>query len=689
MEAHREIGWEIAWGSEAIWWGVYPLAIIAFIALAYIGIKRYFRWRDVGKQANIFVFPRSLSDAWTLSKRVKGFISVTLSDILLERRFLQNPYAGIMHIFIFLGCFLLILGAGMDFIFHYDGHLMTGKVYEAFSCTNDIGGVLVLVGVVMAAIERYIRRPDRLDNRRDDWVSLLLIAAVVITGFVLAGARIAAQQAQDPLLAQSSWEKWGFLSYGISLLFDNIGSPNTVLNVYRGLWWFHILFTSGAVIYIILSFHKLTHILISPANVFFRSLRPKGALLPCDLDAETFGVSKLSDFTWKDLFDLDACTRCGRCQDNCPAYLSGKPLSPKNLIQDLKSALWDGNHDGSLIGEVIGEEVLWSCTTCRACMEACPVYVEHIDKVVDMRRSLVLEQGKIPEVAQGILKSIETRGHSCRGTTYARTDWIQDLDRKLDVKLMSDVGSTDVLLWVGCQAGLEDRSMNAIRALAHLLQISEVNFAILGEEEKCCGDPARRMGNEYLFQMFAEQNIDTLLNYDFKKIVTLCPHGFNVFKNEYPQLGAKFEVLHHTQFLLELIKSGRLKVQKEMVGLITYHDSCYLGRHNNIYEEPRNIIKSIPGAKMVEMSRNKVKGFCCGGGGGEFWLEESISTGARINQMRAEQVIETKASVVVTACPFCLQMLEDGIKAKEAEENLRTLDIAEILERYILDSGGG
>jgi Fe-S oxidoreductase len=326
-----------------------------------------------------------------------------------------------------------------------------------------------------------------------------------------------------------------------------------------------------------------------------------------------------------------------------------------------------------MISEVITDEVIWDCTTCRACQEACPVYVEHIQKIVDMRRNLVLEQARIPETGEAVLKCIETRGHSCRGTTLTRLDWTNGLD----IKTLAEDSNVDLVYFVGCASSLEDRSSKVAIAFAKILKAAGVKFGILGTEETCCGEPSRRLGNEYLFQMQAMKNIELLKNYNVKKIVVTCPHCFNTIKNEYPQFGGEFEVVHHTQLIAQLIKDGKIKPGQIDNVKLTYHDSCYLGRHNDIYEQPRQILKGMSKSKLLEMERSRNKGFCCGGGGGRYWMEEKV--GKRISEMRTEQVIETGADVVATACPYCLQMFEDAIKAKAAEETLKPRDIAELL----------
>jgi len=681
MEASREIFWNIGIGPFIL----YPVAAVAVAILIYAIYRRCLLWM-IGKPDNRFD---------NLGKRIWGFVVTGVVDGLFHRRFFREPYPGIMHFLIFGGCGLFLLGAFLDFISHYFFHFIHGDFYLGLGLAVDIGGVFVLIGVIMAAVRRYIQKPERLNTVLDDAVVLSLIFVVVVTGFFIEGFRMIAATpeglSQPEFYSHPEWSMWSFGGYWIAGLFAGLADGIRIA-WYTGLWWFHVVLSVGAVIYICLSFDRLTHILVSPVNVFFRSFRPKGALVPINIEeAETFGVGKIEDFTWKQLLDLDACTNCGRCQDRCPAYLSGKPLSPRKVIQDLKTHLLErsdallvakganpGNGNGgnmakAMLGEVITEDELWACTTCRACMEICPVFVEHIDKIVDMRRNMVLEQASMPETGEAVLRCIETRGHSCRGTTYTRTDW----SNGLDVKLLSEDANVDLVYFVGCAAALEDRSMKVAIAFVKILKAAGVNFAILGLEETCCGEPARRLGNEYLFQMQAMKNIEMLKGYNVKKVVTTCPHCFNTLKNEYPQFDGEFEVIHHTELIADLLKQGKIKPTPMGDGKLTYHDSCYLGRHNDIYNQPRQVLSSISQSKLLEMKQSRRNGFCCGGGGGRYWMEERI--GQRISEMRIDQVVETGADVVATACPYCLQMFEDAIKAKEVEESLKALDIAELL----------
>lgn len=655
MEAQREIFWQIQLG-----WVVYLLAGLV-VAAAVWALSRWVKLWKLGK---------SESRLDRLGERIRSFIPLAIVDLIFHRRFLRDPYPGIIHFLIFVGYALPLLGAGMDFISHYIVHFMHGNTYLAFSFLNDLGGVLAMVGVLLALFRRYVQRPERLDNLLDDAVVLGLLFLIPLTGFVLEGLRMAV--ANPP----AEWARWSFLGFAFSQAFKGAS-----LGWYQAIWWFHMVLAMGTLIYVCLAFSKLTHILISPLNIFLRRLSPKGALSPLlNLEElETFGAGKLEDLTWKQLLDLDACTRCGRCSDNCPANLSGKPLNPKLVNEKLKEILVAQKKEKGLVGEVLSEEEVWACTTCRACEEACPVFVEHVQRMVDLRRNLVMERGSLPETAMEALRGIEQRGHPWRGARFTRADWAEELG----VKELSEAGGDfEILYWVGCTEALEDRSRKIALAMGRILQAAGVRFAILGSEETCCGDPARRLGNEYLFQILAQQNIETLKRYGVKKIVTACPHCFNVLKNEYPQFGGDFEVVHHTQYLAELVRSGRLKLRRNLSESVTYQDPCYLGRYNDVYDEPRWVLKQLAGKEPVEMKHHRSNSFCCGGGGGRMWIEE---TGTRISYLRLEEAIATKAGILGTACPFCLQMFDDAVKAKGVEEKLQVLDIAELMAKAISD----
>lgn len=644
--------------------------------------RRYRLWRT-GQPENRF-------------DRVGERIKSVLVNGFAHARILREAYPGLMHFLIFWGFLVMFVGtliimAQADFGIP----LVYGNFYLYFMALGlDMAGLAAVIGTVMALIRRYVVRPARLDNTADDALTLLWILVILVTGFILEGLRINATG--DP------WAIWSPVGYLTGL---SLGGPAPWQEAFhRVLWWVHLFLAMGLIAY--LPFSKLSHIVLSPLNQYFRSFEPKGALVPLDLEneeVETFGVSKIEDFTWKHLFDTGACTRCGRCQDNCPVHLSEKPLSPKKLIQDLKAHLEErapalvrqaataGQAEAAaageteqaiasraLIGEVVTEDEIWACTTCRSCQEQCPVFVEQIPKIVELRRNLVLSESRFPSEAQTAFRNMENNGNPWGLGWATRADWAADLE----VKSLAEVeGEVEVLFWPGCAGAFDDRNRKVATAMVRLLNAAGVNFAILGTEEKCCGDSARRLGNEYLFQMLAQENIETLKQYRFGEIVTTCPHCFNTLKNEYPQFGGDFKVTHHSEYLWRLVRQGRLTPRRQLALLATYHDSCYLGRYNDIYRDPRQLLTAVPGLRLVEMDRHHDRSFCCGAGGGRMWLEEKL--GKRINLMRTEQALAKNPQLIATACPFCLVMLGDGLKDKGIEEGVQVLDLAEVLEQAL------
>ncbi|MFH1003627.1 MAG: (Fe-S)-binding protein, partial [Chloroflexota bacterium] len=622
----REIFWNIPFG-----WIIYPLGVIAVGVLVYGIFQSYRRWR-VGA-------PAYRADHW--AKRTWSILSLALFDLVFHRKFFgmaggsghtgllpadlrpREWGPGLLHFFIFSSAIVFLLASFLDAVSHYFFHFLQGGAYLVYSAVVDSFGILAVVGALLVIIRRCLMRPGRLDNRPDDLTAILIILVLLITGFMVEGFRIAATELEP----HPDWAPWSPGGYVLALAFSGL-SNGTILTWHAVTWWFHGLLALGAIALVPLYQSKLLHILWDPVNVFFRKLGPPGALTPLDFEAEgALGATRIEDFTWKQLLDLDACTRCGRCQDNCPAYLSGKALSPKKLIQDLKTHFYqvyprpgpglplDSRPD--MITQAVTAEVIWDCTSCRACEQACPVYIEHVDKVIDMRRSLAMESAQLPAEVQETLTSLEVRGHPWRGTTLARTDWAAGLG----VKVLAEDSQVDILYWVGCTAALEDRNMKVAVATARVLAAAGVNFGILGQEESCCGDPARRLGNEYLFQTMCRQNIEVLKGYGVKKVVTSCPHCFNTLKHEYPQFGGAFEVVHHTRLIAELIGAGRLKPAGLAGEMVAYHDSCYLGRYNGIYQDPRQIVRAM-GVKPVELAHPGEWGLFCGGGGGHMWMEE-------------------------------------------------------------------
>jgi Fe-S oxidoreductase/nitrate reductase gamma subunit len=664
----------IIFGNIAYGWLVYIFAIAMALTFGW-GLFRHYRlWRQ-GKWTSRWDRP------WD---RVKALFSHGFG----HQRLIKDAYPGLMHLFIFsafvvelIGTFMIALQVDLGRIF------LWGDFYLYYSLMLDVFGALGIIGLAMAAERRYIRREPRLTDTPDDTLALLILLIVFLTGFLVEGMRIGATE----LTQHPEWAVWSPGGLAIAHFAAAMGfDGDTFLSWHRFWWWFHMVFIFAFLAYIPYS-AKLFHMISAPMNAFLSDLKPRGVLEPIpDFEqAESFGASQLQDFSWKQLLDLDACTACGRCQAQCPAYNSGKPLSPKEVILDLRNYMHEmaatpvsgtGMVDAEsrqMVGEVIRDETLWACTTCGACVQECPVMIEHIDTIVDMRRHLVMNEARMPETVEQTLRSMEQRSHPWRGTPYTRISWMEGLE----IPVLSEKGSAEYVFWVGCTGALMDRNIKVTQAMAAILKAAGVDFAVLGEEEVCTGDPARRLGNEYLFQILAQRNIETLQRYGVKKILTQCPHCFNTLLNEYPQFGGVFEVIHHTQFVEQLLREGRLKLTQPITQTITYHDSCYLGRHNGIYQAPRQILQQIPGVTTVEMEHNRERGLCCGAGGGHAWMDENSPR--KVNFMRTEEAVRTKADVIGSACPFCLQMFEDGIRGVHAEESLAVQDLAEIVAKAL------
>lgn len=656
MTPMREIYWNIP-GHLFLYLLLFP-----FLVVWIYGIYRHTRMILAGKPT---VVSGSLWD------RFKGVVQ----DALWQRRIAKDPLSGLLHRCISWGFLVLFIATCLVAVQDYLGiPTLRGPFYLYFmSLTVDLFGLAAISGVLIALVRRYGMQPDRLLQPRLAYsygILLGLLLIIMVTGFLIEGLRIAATA--DP------WGRWSPGGWLASALFR--GTEQTQqLFLHRILWWFHaaMAFTFVA----ILPFGVGMHFTSAAANVLLKHREGSGVLQPIDLDrTEQFGAGAINQFTWKDLLDLEACTECGRCQAACPAWITGKPLTPKGVIIDLRDHMRlvaDGEESRKMVGEVISHDVLWACTTCGACHQECPVFIEPIPKIVEMRRHLVMEEADFPETMQAALRSLEERGHPFRGATASRTDWAKGLD----VKTVAANGTPDVLYWVGCAAAFDERNQQVAAAFAKLLQRAGVDFAILGEEERCTGDPARRMGNEYLFQTLARENIAILNGYGITKIVTTCPHGFNTIKNEYPKLGGSYEVVHHTQLLADLVQEGRLRPEKPIEGVASFHDPCYLGRHNGVYDPPRQVLGAIPGLAVKEMDRCRERGFCCGAGGGLMWLEEK--TGKRVSWERTEEALALQPQVLASACPFCLIMFEDALKVKDAIGQTRPLDVAELMAQSV------
>ncbi|MEO5725166.1 MAG: heterodisulfide reductase-related iron-sulfur binding cluster, partial [Ilumatobacteraceae bacterium] len=606
------------------------------------------------------------------------------------RTLLRDSAAGLMHSMIYFG-FLALLG--VTTVLEIDHQMpprlkfLQGRTYMAYSFFGDFAGVVFVAGILFAIVRWYVQRPYRIRIKTKPEHALILGTLLVIglTGFVAEGFRIAT-------VGEPSFEKWSFVGYPVSKLFNGL-AQNTLENWHQISWVVHV--AAFCLFLAILPITMLRHMFTSPLNMYLKDReRPKGAMraMPnlTETSLETFGASVVEDFTWKQLLDTDACTMCGRCTSVCPAHATGKSLDPREIVLKTGEVMAATAANGpvsppigvdseitisanSLFERITAEEI-WACTSCKACDEICPVDIEILDKILDIRRYLTLMESNFPAELGNTYRNMENQSNPWGMNQAERGDWAKDLD--VQIVEPGQPLTTEYLYWVGCAGSFDDKNKKVTRAMANLLKRAGIEVAILGPSEMCTGDPARRSGNEYLFQMLAMPNIEMLDGMGVKKIITQCPHCFNTLKNEYPQLGGNYEVVHHTQLLEHLIDSGQLDVsQASLEERITYHDSCYLGRHNDVYLAPRKVIASIKGIEVVEMQRNGTKGMCCGAGGARMWMEETV--GVKVNDERAKEAISTGATRVATACPFCYIMLDDGVKAAGAEEDqVKVADIS-------------
>lgn len=599
---------------------------------------------------------------------------------LAQRKLLKRPYLvrGLGHAFIFWG-FLVITYGTVDLLLSGTvGLRLPFAETAALAWIVDVFAVLVFASVLVALARRALFAPPQMIVRADGYIILGLIATIMLTLFVLESAAVAGKllalgQAPPPLGTLLSPLVWS----------------DAAPTIFAGAWWLHLLTVSAFLAYLPQSKHL--HIATTIPNVFFRSQRPPGALrLIEDIEnKEVFGAASLRDFTWKQHLDGYTCTECGRCSDQCPAAATGKVLDPKMIVLKVKEQLLlEGDallrdpkeRGGAATPQPIDPQELWDCTTCMACVEACPVTIEHVDKIVDLRRYLVMMEGQAPPEAQAALRNIERAGNPWGQPADARGDWAKDAG----VPTLAERPDAEYLYFVGCAASFDQRNQKVARALAKILRAAGVSFAVLGAEETCTGDPARRIGNEYLWQVQAQANIETFGRYGVRKLIASCPHCFNTFKNEYPQLGGSYEVLHASQLVRDLIAEGRIKLKGDALLKVAYHDPCYLGRHNGVYDPPRELIARTPGAELVEIEPyHRERGFCCGAGGGRMWMEER--QGQRINHRRLEHVLalEREPNAVASGCPFCLIMLEEAVGAKGVREKLVPLDVVELVARHV------
>jgi Fe-S oxidoreductase len=623
-------------------------------------------------------------------QRLKFALSHMLLQRCVSKNVTKSDWSGVGHMLIFYGFSLFVISYGFHIAEGFYEKLspaLFGKVFNnLFFLLLDIAGLVVIFALIWAAIRRYLVRPFRLQPVTGKGPAIILagISTLMIVGFCVEGFRLLAEE--------RPFADWAFVGTVFSNLFRSLGLQQNAHALFLVFWFLHMALIFAFGIYILYSKHL--HILAAAFNLYFHSTEPKGALQPVVgmEEAESFGTPKITDFTWKHLLDLYACTECGQCTANCPATLSEKALNPKEVILSLKKTLLTKGKellekkgeeqkeeiDDAMIKELITEEVLWDCTNCGACMEVCPVAIQHVDKMVDMRRYLVLMECKFPSEVKATFKGMENNSNPWGIGSSTRGDWAKNLGIR---NLSEEGGEVDLLYFLGCAASFDDRNQKIAAATVKILQEAGINFGILGTEEGCCGDSARRIGNEYLYQTMAETNISTFYKHKIKKILVSCPHGYNTIKNEYPQFGGEFEVMHHTEFIWKLIQEGKITLKGELNKTVTYHDSCFLGRYNSIYDAPRQILGSIPNTKIVEMDRNKRYAFCCGAGGGRMWMEKA--RGRRVFAMRAEQALAKNPDYIVTACPFCMIHFQDGLKSFDMEEKVKLFDIAEMVRNQL------
>ncbi|MCL5034873.1 MAG: (Fe-S)-binding protein [Bacteroidetes bacterium] len=660
---------------------VFLLFVVAAIVFFSFNVKRLTGYLKVGKPEK-----RSGSSG----KRIKNVLSIAFG----QKKLLREPLAGWMHFFIFWGFVILLTailesflqGFGKDLSFRF-----LGVFYGPLVFLQDALGILVIISVLVALYRRNVAHVKRLQfSSHSYWdanLILVMILFIMVTMFLQNAAHIALE-ASLPARQDTLDSGARFFSSTLASLFlpVSLHAKNLFFNIF---WWAHVSLVLGFLNY--LPYSKHLHIGSSFFNVYFSSIGPRGELKPLNLEAEDvtrFGAGDIEDLTWKQLLDGYTCTECGRCDSVCPANLTGKPLSPRKVITDIRHRTMekaplladkketDKKH---LVDDYITEDELWACTTCGACMEECPVTIEHVNSIVDMRRYLVLNESRFPAELAAAYRNLENNYTVWAFNWRDRAKWAEGYHVPIAADVKDDF---NVLYWVGCAGSYDMRYQKVARAFAKLMNKAGIKFAILGNEEKCTGDPARRSGNEYLSQTLIKENVETLNRHKVKKIVTTCPHCFNTLRNEYPDFGGNYEVVHHTEFITSLIESGKLRLTASQKSRITYHDSCYIGRYNGIYDAPRKALSSIGGVELAEMKRSKDKGLCCGAGGARMWMEEK--TGKRINIERAEEALALEPNVIASACPFCMTMLTDGVKAEEAH-GVEVKDLAELVLEALSD----
>jgi len=658
----RETFWNIPHWAEI---GQYLLGLFAVLVFGYGVFRRVRLWRQGQPARRSGQFFKRLSNVF--------------SQGIIQQRTLKESYPGIMHITIFWGMIALLLGTALATIdwdvtrLFFDFQFLQGVFYLIFELVLDFFGLLALVGIGMAFYRRYIKRPERLSNMpsptliRDDMFVLVMLALIVLSGYVIEGLRIA--------VSKPDWAPWSPVGNLVAGAFSSFGDPNSQA-LHLGVWLFHMLISLGLIAS--LPFTKLFHIISAPLNIYFRSLEPAGALAPARYHSSP-GVGEWHHFTWKQLLDFEACTRCGRCQDVCPAHLSGTAFSPRDLVIKLGLHINQRSNGHALHGDVISDEELWACTTCRACMQACPVFVEHLSSIIDLRRHLV-DQGSMDSMLQEALSNLGRYGNGFGQAERARARWSQPLQTRLvDVRRQP----VEYLWFVGDFASYHAGLSEITRKTAEVFNQTGLDYGILYDSERNAGNDVRRVGEEGLFEMLAEKNLAILERCEYQQVITTDPHSYNTLKNEYPWNGkGKPPISHHTELFDHLIQSDQLKFTKKLDYTVTYHDPCYLGRYNDIYDAPRRVIAAT-GCKLVEMPRSGDQAYCCGAGGGRIWMDEGKvderPSEARVREAASERGVE----VLVVSCPKDVTMYADAIKTAGLEDRLVVKELAELVHEAL------
>jgi Fe-S oxidoreductase/nitrate reductase gamma subunit len=649
----RDTFWNVPpWAQVALYVG----AALAVAVFAYGIAQRVRLWRRGGPEHR---FDR-------LPERVR----LVALHALGQARVLSQAYPGVMHATMFWGFLALFMGTVLatidyDITLPFFGvKLLRGAFYLAYETVLDLFGLFFVIGLGMAVWRRFVVRPQRLDPTAPFAGALALLFVINVTGFVMEAARLAA--------VKPDWGPWSPVGWALAQVMLGAGMSEPALRgTHLGVWLFHAALSLAFVA--VVPYSYFMHFITTPLNIFFAKLGPRGEITAIANieEAESLGVSRIEEFSWKRRLDFDACLECGRCQAVCPAYLAGSALSPKRVIVKLKRHL-NGRLPGPIHGTLIAADELWACTTCMACVEECPAFIDIVDTIIDLRRYLALSEGALPSTAPQSLQNIQRAGNPWGLPAGDRLAWAEGLD----VPRMEPGREVEYLYWVGCSAAYDKRNQAIARAVVKILKAAGVSFGVLAEE-RCHAEVARRLGEEYLYQTVQQENIAAVKQYRFRKVLAHCPHCFNTIKNEFPQFGGTFEVVHHSTLIRELLESGRLTLSKPLPARLVFHDSCYLGRYNGLFEAPRAVARAVPGLQVIDPPRARERGLCCGGGGGHMWME--VPAEKRVNVIRVQELLGTRADVVGTACPFCLAMVDLGRKVVGAEERLQVKDVSELV----------